>query len=89
MYLLDEPTSALDPLTELSVMNSFLKLAEGRTTVMVLHRMGLCKSADRIIVMKDGRIAEAGSHGELMERAGEYCRLYREQARWYQGEKNF
>lgn len=84
LYILDEPTSALDPLAELSVMNSFLEMAADKTAVMVLHRMGLCKSVDRVIVMKDGEIAEAGSHAELMEKKGEYYRLYQEQAKWYQ-----
>lgn len=84
LYILDEPTSALDPLRELDVMNSFLEMAVEKTAVMVLHRMGLCKHVDRIIVMKDGRISEVGSHGELMEKRGEYYHLYSEQAKWYQ-----
>lgn len=83
MYILDEPTSALDPLIELDVMNSFLKIAEDRTTVMVLHRMGLCKSVDRIIVMKDGEILETGSHTELMKKRGEYYHMFNEQSKWY------
>lgn len=84
MYILDEPTSALDPLIELDVMNSFLNIAADKTSIMVLHRMGLCKSVDRVIVMKDGKILEVGSHTELMEIKGEYYHLYCEQSKWYQ-----
>lgn len=83
MYILDEPTSALDPLVEYDVMNSFINLASDKTTIMVLHRMGLCKSVDRIIVMKDGAILEVGSHKELMKTRGEYYHLYSEQSKWY------
>lgn len=84
MYILDEPTSALDPLIELEVMKDFLNITSEKTSIMVLHRMGLCQSVDRIIVMKDGEIVEVGSHTQLMKTKGEYYHLYSEQSKWYQ-----
>lgn len=81
--ILDEPTSALDPLIETEILQQFIELAKDKTAVIISHRVGLCKLADRIIVMKDGRICESGKHDELIERDGEYKRLYTSQEQWY------
>lgn len=84
VFILDEPTSALDPIVEEDILNKFLELSFGKTSIMVLHRMGLCKSVDRILVMKYGTVIETGSHEQLMAKKEEYYRLYREQSKWYQ-----
>ena len=83
LIVLDEPTSALDPLIETEILSKFIKAAEGKTALIISHRVGLCKSVDRIIVMKDGEIAEHGTHDVLLAAGGEYARLYEAQAKWY------
>jgi ABC-type multidrug transport system fused ATPase/permease subunit len=82
--LLDEPTSALDPLIETEILTHFINAARDKTAFIISHRVGLCKLVDRIIVMKDGQIAEDGTHDELLAANGEYSRLYKAQAQWYQ-----
>ena len=83
LIVLDEPTSALDPLIETEILKQFLEIAKNKTAVIISHRVGLCKLADRILLMKDGEICEMGSHQELMKKGGEYKRLYMEQEQWY------
>jgi ABC-type multidrug transport system fused ATPase/permease subunit len=84
LIILDEPTSALDPLIETEILSNFIKAAEGKTALIISHRVGLCKLVDRIVVMKDGMISETGTHAELLVADGEYRRLYTAQAVWYQ-----
>ncbi|MBD3921851.1 ABC transporter ATP-binding protein [Paenibacillus sp. PR3] len=79
----DEPTSALDPQAEREAFANFLQAAEGQTAVLVTHRLGAAKLADTILVLKDGRLIEQGTHAQLIEAQGEYERLYRLQAAWY------
>lgn len=81
--ILDEPTSALDPLLETEILQQFIEISRSKTAVIISHRVGLCKIADRIIVMKDGKICEMGTHDDLIERDGEYRRLYTAQEQWY------
>lgn len=81
--ILDEPTSALDPLLETEILQQFIEIARNKTAIIISHRVGLCKIADRIIVMKDGKICETGTHDELIEKDGEYRRLYTAQEQWY------
>lgn len=83
IIILDEPTSALDPLVEYDILSEFVEMIRDRTSVIISHRVGICRTADKIIVMKDGRMAECGRHEELLEKGGEYARIWREQARWY------
>lgn len=83
LAILDEPTSALDPALEWQVLEKFLRIAEEKTALIVSHRIGICTQVDRILVMKDGRIVEDGSHQELLQRNGEYARLWHTQEQWY------
>jgi ATP-binding cassette subfamily B protein len=81
--ILDEPTSAIDPLEETRLYNEFVNICEGKTAVIVTHRLGSVKVADCIIVMKDGDIVEYGTHTELIEQNGEYKKMYDMQRQWY------
>ncbi|MDH4347934.1 MAG: ABC transporter ATP-binding protein/permease [Gemmatimonadota bacterium] len=83
LIVLDEPTAALDPKAEAEVFDQFHELAKGRTAVVISHRLSTVRHADRILVLVDGQVAEAGAHDELVERAGVYARLFETQARPY------
>lgn len=76
MLILDEATSNIDTLTELQLQKSILKLMEGRTSIVIAHRLGTIRNADKILVMKNGEIVEQGRHAELLARKGEYYDLY-------------
>jgi ATP-binding cassette, subfamily B, bacterial len=78
ILLLDEPTSALDPTTESAIMDTILALMRGRTTLIITHRLTTVHGLERILVLKDGRIAEDGSGPELVKRNGVYAALYRD-----------
>ena len=79
MLILDEATSSIDTRTELKVQDAFLKMMEGRTSFIVAHRLSTIRSADVILVMKDGHIIEQGSHTELLAKRGFYATLYESQ----------
>ena len=83
LIVLDEPTAAIDPLEETRVYERFARVARDKTAVIVTHRLGSVRLADRILVMKEGRAAETGTHEELLAAGGEYARLYASQAQWY------
>jgi ATP-binding cassette subfamily B protein len=85
LLILDEPTAALDPRAEQALFGRFAELSAGRTTLLVTHRLGSVRMADRVLVLKGGRLVENGSHAELLERGGEYAALWRMQAEQYQG----
>jgi ATP-binding cassette subfamily B protein len=74
----------MDPLAELALFERFIELVQGCTAIMISHRLGAARLADRIFVMRDGRVVEEGDHDALMARDGEYARLFRAQAQWYQ-----
>ena len=76
ILLLDEATSALDPRSEQSIINAIAKLREGRTTLIITHRLSSITDADQIIVMKQGKVVEQGSHIELLSSKKEYYKLY-------------
>ena len=82
--VLDEPTSAIDPIEETLVYKQFARLAEGKCALIVTHRIGSAKLADRIIVMDGGRIADMGTHDELISRPGQYAKMWEAQAGWYE-----
>lgn len=84
IMILDEPTAALDPLAEAELYRNFSEITGNRTTLLISHRLGITKLVDRILVFKDGRIIEDGTHQELMDRRGHYCAMYQAQASWYQ-----
>lgn len=83
IIILDEPTSALDPLVEYDILSRFKEMIQDKTSVIISHRVGMCRSADKIIVMKKGQVAECGKHEELLALDGEYSRIWKEQAKWY------
>ena len=79
MLILDEATSSIDTRTEIKVQNAFLRLMEGRTSFVVAHRLSTIRDADCILVMKDGRVYEQGTHEELLGKNGFYAELYNSQ----------
>jgi ABC-type multidrug transport system fused ATPase/permease subunit len=83
LLVLDEPTAALDPLAELALFERFAELAGDRTALMVSHRLGMARLADRILVLRGGRLVEAGPHAALVAQGGEYAALFAAQAQWY------
>lgn len=82
--LLDEPTSALDPLAETEILKSFIQLSKNRTAVIISHRVGLCKYADKILVMKEGKLVECGNFEQLMKDRGDFYHMFQAQACWYE-----
>ena len=79
MLILDEATSSIDTRTEMRIQNAFAVMMEGRTSFIVAHRLSTIKSADIILVMKDGNIIEQGNHDTLLKRGGFYAELYNSQ----------
>ncbi|WP_435922775.1 ABC transporter ATP-binding protein [Paenibacillus sp. DYY-L-2] len=83
LVIYDEPTSALDPIAEAALFERFSELVEGKTSIMISHRLGSCRNADLILVLKDGRLVEQGTHEQLLRHQGEYARMYEAQSQWY------
>jgi ATP-binding cassette subfamily B protein len=76
VLIMDESTSSVDPGTERQAEAALAVLVEGRTVIVVAHRMPLAERADRVAVMRDGELVEIGSHNELIEADGHYARLF-------------
>ena len=83
VLVLDEPTAALDARAEYEVFERFSELTSARTAVLISHRFSTVRMADRIIVLSDGRVADQGSHDDLVKRRGLYRELFTMQAVGY------
>ena len=81
IFIMDEATSSVDTLTEVLIQRGMEKLMQGRTSFVIAHRLSTIRNADRILVIEDGRIAEMGSHTELLQLGRHYYRLYTQQFR--------
>ena len=79
MLILDEATSSIDTRTEMKIQNAFLKMMQGRTSFIVAHRLSTIRDADIILVMKEGKIIEQGTHETLLEKNGFYATMYNSQ----------
>jgi len=88
ILIFDEPASMLDPIAELEQFQNIRDLLDNRTAILISHRVAFARMADKIIMMDDGRIAETGTHDELMALNGLYAHFFNEQAQWYDTEKN-
>ncbi len=86
ILILDEPTAALDPLAEMEVFRQFGHITRDKTAIFISHRMSAARMADRIFVMKEGRLVEEGSHDKLISLKGEYARMFEMQASWFKDE---
>lgn len=75
ILVLDEPTSALDSFSEAAVTDALRELFQGKTVIVVAHRLQTVKEADKILVMADGKVIESGTHAELTAIGGEYSRM--------------
>lgn len=84
IHILDEPTSAADPIKESELYKEFETISRGWTTIFISHRLGSTKLADEILLINEGKVAEQGTHEELMQIGGIYCAMYESQRRWYQ-----
>jgi ATP-binding cassette subfamily B protein len=83
VMILDEPTSALDARAEYEAFQRFIALTQGRTSVIISHRFSTVRMADRIMVLKNGKILELGTHEELLDKNGLYAELFELQAAGY------
>ncbi|HXR49864.1 MAG TPA: ABC transporter ATP-binding protein, partial [Verrucomicrobiae bacterium] len=80
ILVLDEATAALDSESEALIQDALWKLMEGRTAIVVAHRLSTIQKMDRIIVMDDGKIIEQGTHKELLHLNGQYAKLWQRQS---------
>lgn len=83
IIVLDEPTASIDPVEETKIYKKFLENEDNKIVILLTHRIGAAKFADRIIVLNEGKIVEQGNHEELIAQKGLYYSLYNEQAKWY------
>lgn len=86
VLVLDEPTAALDPLAEQAVYEQYRRFTEGKTAVFISHRLASTRFCDRIILLENGRIAECGTHEQLLALGGRYAELFQIQSKYYQEE---
>jgi len=86
VLIFDEPASMLDPIAEMEQFSNIRDMLDGRTAILISHRVGFARMADRIIMLDEGEIAETGTHEELMAKDGLYAKFFNEQAQWYDTE---
>ena len=84
ILILDEPTASIDPLKEMEMLKNFRKNLSGKTAVLISHRIGFARLADRIIMMENGKITEQGTHDELIKANGTYAKLFYTQKELYE-----
>ena len=82
--VLDEPTAALDPIAENDIYQKYNQMTAGKSSVFISHRLASTRFCDRILFVKDGIIAEQGTHEQLLAKGGSYAKLFDIQARYYQ-----
>ncbi len=87
ILVLDEPTAAIDPIEEERILKEFRYNLQGKTAILISHRISFARLASKIIMMKDGMIVESGTHDELLKKKGYYYELFTAQQTLYQGEK--
>ncbi len=86
ILLLDEPTAAIDPLLEMEFIKNLRENLKGKTAILISHRIGFARIADRIVMMNEGKITEQGTHEELLRTNGYYSKLFNEQKKLYMEE---
>ena len=86
LLIMDEPTASIDPLKEMEYLQNFRKNLNGRTAVLISHRIGFARLADRIIMLENGKITESGTHSQLLKQNGYYAKLFYEQKKLYEGD---
>ena len=84
LIVLDEPTASIDPIEETKIFNIYKNMSQDKLSIIISHRIGIAKLADRIIVMKDGEVVGNGNHAELLRDNSEYKLLWESQAKFYE-----
>lgn len=83
IYILDEPTAALDPNAEYEIYTQFHNMIQGKTAIMITHRLSAVQLADKVAVFENGQVAEYGTHAELYDKGGIYTEMFDKQAQFY------
>lgn len=84
ILIFDEPTAALDPLAELEIFKRFVEEVEGKTAILIAHRLGPTRLSDRVVVLEKGCVVEVGTPAELLDKNGKYAQMFAAQREWYQ-----
>ena len=84
VLILDEPTAALDPIAESEIYDSYARYSDGKTSIFISHRLASTRFSDRIIMIENGKIIEAGTHAELMKMNGKYAEMFEVQSSYYE-----